>query len=81
MAEKQKRVKVRGGFVVYPDLVHLCLSTHVPKKWIAVDLETGDVWQGQEDGGWRRPVGDAIKRALNAMISDMSQPAGPRGKR
>jgi len=35
------------------DTVELKLSTHCPEKWLAVDLETGDVWAGGSKG-WKR---------------------------
>lgn len=47
--------KLRSGRTT-PELdgvVNLSLSTHCPKKWVSVDLETGDVWVGSE-AGWRR---------------------------
>lgn len=47
--------KLRCGRSV-PELdgvVKLPLSTHCPRKWISIDLETGDVWIGDVKG-WRR---------------------------
>lgn len=32
----------------------LVLTTKVPSKWLAVDLETGEFWQGTPEGSWTR---------------------------
>lgn len=37
------------------DAVDLHLKTKCPEKWVAIDLETGDVWRGSAKG-WRRPT-------------------------
>lgn len=34
----------------------LSLDTKCPEKWLAVDLETGDVWRGSTQG-WKRHAG------------------------
>lgn len=45
---------------------NLPISTHCPEKWIAVDLETGDVWAGSETG-WKRASPEEHKEALAIM--------------
>lgn len=47
---------LRDGSVVpeTPAPVTLSLTTRCPRKWLAVDLETGEVWAGNERGAWRR---------------------------
>jgi hypothetical protein len=49
---------LKGGRVVpeHKDVQQLTLSTHCPQKWVAVDLETGDVWAGSDEG-WKRASG------------------------
>lgn len=58
---------LRAGFLVHDDLVSLRLNTHVPQKWLAMDMETGDIWQGQDTGGWRRPDSAILRRALKIV--------------
>lgn len=36
------------------EIVELTLRTKVPEKWLAVDQETGDVWQSVDGGEWAR---------------------------
>lgn len=54
---------LRDGSVV-PETqapVTLSLTTRCPQKWLAVDLETGEVWAGSERGTWRREALGALK--------------------
>ncbi len=46
--------------------VTLSLTTRCPRKWLAVDLETGETWVGDERGGWRRETLGALKVAACA---------------
>lgn len=39
------------------DTQKLTLDTKCPSKWLAVDLETGDVWRGTASG-WKRHAGE-----------------------
>jgi hypothetical protein len=45
---------------------NLTLTTRCPQKWVAVDLETGDVWAGSEEG-WKRAT-DAVSREAVAIL-------------
>ena len=40
----------RNGFPYSEALVRLTLETHLPTKWLSLDMETGDIWAGQLDG-------------------------------
>jgi len=54
---------LRDGSVV-PETsapVTLSLTTRCPRKWLAVDLETGEVWAGDERGEWRRAALGTLK--------------------
>lgn len=44
----------------------LSLNTKCPEKWLAVDLETGDVWRGMTKG-WKRFAGQH-KQAIFALM-------------
>ena len=53
----RSRALVDGTTVPELDQVHqLSLETRCPDKWLAVDLETGQVWRGSVNG-WKRHVG------------------------
>lgn len=55
---------LRSGRAV-PELADtsgLTLTTRCPTKWLAVDLETGDVWAGHSDG-WRRATAEECQEA------------------
>lgn len=39
-----------GCFPEVDPTVQLRIDTHVPEKWLFVDTETGDVWQGTSAG-------------------------------
>ena len=54
---------LRDGSVV-PETqapVTLSLVTRCPQKWLAVDLETGEIWAGSERGMWRREALGVLK--------------------
>lgn len=44
----------RFNFNVLPDSVLLKVKTKSPEKWLLVDRETGQVYQGSENGHWDR---------------------------
>ena len=37
-------------FKEYKGTIKLTINTHKPSKWVAVDLETGHVWIGNDVG-------------------------------
>jgi hypothetical protein len=51
------------------ELKALTLSTRCPAKWLALDLETGDIWAGTEKG-WTRAPYASIAEAREALIMD-----------
>jgi hypothetical protein len=56
-----------------PEPTRLTLETRCPGKWVALDLETGDIWAGTPKG-WTRAPYSAIDEARTALDSD-GQPA------
>lgn len=63
----QGRRLVDGSVVAeLPASKALALETKCPEKWLAVDLETGDVWRGTTKG-WKRFPGDH-RGAISALI-------------
>lgn len=38
--------------------VVLTLTTKCPTKWLAVDMETGEIWTGTNDGSWTQASSD-----------------------
>ncbi len=55
--------KTRNNLPYREETIKLTLNTHVPTKWLAVDTETGDAWQGTPEGNWTRfrgTVGNAL---------------------
>lgn len=46
----------------------LTLETKCPEKWLAVDLETGDVWRGSTKG-WKRLEGQH-RQAISALLGN-----------
>lgn len=59
----------RNGFPYHEELVELKLTTHLPTKWLTIDQETGDVWQGTETGTWKKaePPPDLEQRILEQI--------------
>lgn len=60
MATRKKQVTTRDRVLrsgrsvpAFAAMTDLSISTRCPEKWVAVDLETGDVWIGSETG-WTR---------------------------
>jgi hypothetical protein len=41
-------------FKVLPESVLLQVKTKSPSKWLLIDRETGQSYQGSEDGHWNR---------------------------
>ena len=41
-------------FKVLPKSVLLQVKTKSPSKWLLIDRETGQLYQGSEDGHWNR---------------------------
>lgn len=42
------------NFKTIPNAVVLQVKTKSPEKWLLVDRETGQVYQGSENGNWDR---------------------------
>ncbi|MBK3780235.1 hypothetical protein G3A43_08190 [Paraburkholderia aspalathi] len=51
------------------ELTALTLSTRCPAKWLALDLESGDVWAGTEKG-WTRAPYASLAEAREALNLD-----------
>ena len=51
--------------------VTLELTTRCPRKWLAVDLETGEVWAGDDAGGWVRAT--SAQRDALARLKDSAE--------
>ncbi|GIK74547.1 MAG: hypothetical protein BroJett021_35350 [Chloroflexota bacterium] len=64
-AQKGRTLKSGRKVAELADTVDLKLATHCPGKWLAVDLETGDVWIGSRSG-WKRA--DKEQRAEAAGV-------------
>jgi hypothetical protein len=47
-------LRKRFGFKVISSSVVLQVKTKSPEKWLLVDRETGQVYQGSESGHWDR---------------------------
>jgi hypothetical protein len=47
----------------HADAQQLTLTTRCPQKWVAVDLETGDVWAGSAEGWARATSALAVEAA------------------
>lgn len=52
----------------------LTINTKAPRKWVAVDAETGEMWVGSSEG-WQRAdtamaelVGDAARRNVEQTV-------------
>ena len=48
------------------DVCQLTLRTRCSRKWLAVDMETGDIWEGSPDG-WNR-ASKTAQKALAAFV-------------
>jgi len=75
------KADTRNGWQVSKKLVHLCLATHVPTKWVAVDLETGHVWNANQDGCWVTPdlptAEETLAKVARACLEARAKSAGP----
>lgn len=62
---------LKSGRVVrdLPEPIDVKLTTRCPSKWLAVDLETGDIWAATEKG-WTRAPYKAIEEAREALTFD-----------
>ncbi len=49
-----------------PEVAELKLSTRVPDKWVAVDLETGEAWVGTTEG-WARASRERTAEAVKCL--------------
>lgn len=66
----RQRTLLNGAKVESHDHVRrLTINTKAPRKWVAVDTETGEMWVGSNDG-WQRAdaqtaalVGEAARRS------------------
>lgn len=64
----QGRVLVDGSKVAeLPQPHQLKLDTKCPAKWLAIDLETGEVWRGSAQG-WKRHPGQHLQ-AVSKLLS------------
>lgn len=54
----------------------LTITTKVPNKWAAVDLQTGQVWVPRPNGGWDAAE-DGVRHLVAAAASGQ-RPAAPR---
>lgn len=55
----------------HAEALALTLTTRCPQKWVAVDLETGEVWAGSADG-WTRASGAIAGEATTVMGANAS---------
>ncbi|MEJ6003839.1 hypothetical protein [Paucibacter soli] len=63
----KSRPLIGGGVAAeFPKSKKLGLDTACPGKWIAVDLETGDIWEGTPEG-WKQASAAQRKRAQVAL--------------
>lgn len=61
------RVLLDGSAVPeLPDAQELTLKTKCPQKFLSVDMETGDVWRGTAQTGWKRQ--NNVDRAVLAAL-------------
>lgn len=61
--------KLKSGRLVaeHKETVKLSVDTHVPTKYVVVDLETGDVWQGSPRGALVRADNESIAEAASIV--------------
>ena len=48
-------------------VVTVSVGTRCPEKWVAVDLETGEVFAGTNKGEWKRASAQQVKAATEAL--------------
>lgn len=75
LSKNPGRRQLRSGRLVpeQAQAVTLTVDTHVPTKYLLVDLETGDLWEGTARGGWTRASAEALEE-----IPRLALPANPR---
>jgi len=69
IAKKEDQVRVlRSGRKVpeFPETTKLEIATRCPRKWISVDMETGEAWAGSASG-WRRATAEESKEASDCL--------------
>ncbi len=49
-----EQVRTQFNFKSYPEHVTLQVRTKSPEKWLLIDRETGQVYQGSDKGHWDR---------------------------
>lgn len=59
-----RRPRPAASFDEYEEPITLRVYTKVPKKWLLVDRETGEVYEGNEEGAWDR-LDPVAKRGYN----------------
>lgn len=64
---------LKSGRVVsqIAELVDLPIATHCPGKWVALDLESGDIWMGTAQG-WKRATNE-VQREAGAALGVMDR--------
>lgn len=62
VAQSPGNRSLRSGRLVpeQADTVTLKVDTHVPSKYVLVDLETGELWEGTARGSWTRASAEAL---------------------
>lgn len=71
----RQRTLLNGAKVeAHEHVRRLAINTKAPRKWVAVDTETGEMWVGSTDG-WQRAdaqtaalVGDAARRNEQQVV-------------
>lgn len=62
MANSNNRLRNAKTFKELDSPISLIVNTKCPAKWILLDRETGQIFQGTEQGHWDRL--DPVKREL-----------------
>ncbi|WP_321908265.1 hypothetical protein [Burkholderia cepacia] len=70
--QSQTRTLIDGRVVAEtPETHRLVVESHFPSKWLSVDLETGDVWQADETGRWKKAMPETLA-ALKLVVDKQS---------
>lgn len=74
MDARKNRCTLRSGRSIRltAQTMMLPITTRCPEKWVSLDLETGDVWMGSDDG-WRRASPEICREAMEVMIAAVEQ--------
>lgn len=61
--------KLKSGRLVaeHKSTVKLTIDTHVPTKYVVVDLETGDIWEGSPRGDLTRASRSTVHEAVEVL--------------